>query len=190
MLANLPSLKCIKHFFVSSFLSTTQIWPSYCFSDVGPELQPSAPGVLRRELQLPAGLQKRGAHIRLSPRQGVQCLSGLYCAERSRHFQDNIHTRYLSAYGKLTVVKKCGSSEDCEESEQYWWRDECDRKSDDDSYTCTTCCSHNMCNSAAGSNLISLYSFVCSVYHISAVLNKSYTSWSSLSLLNLTSTLQ
>merc|ERR1712029_371531 len=49
------------------------------------------------------------------------------------------------AHGKLTIVKKCGLRP-CTLSELDWWGDECDRKRDDDSYTCTSCCSQTLCN--------------------------------------------
>ena len=29
-----------------------------------------------------------------------------------------------------------------------WWSDECDRKADEDSYSCTSCCGHTLCNAA------------------------------------------
>merc|ERR1712066_566525 len=58
------------------------------------------------------------------------------------------------AYGKLTVVKKCGFSYNCEDSKHYWWKDECDRKFDEDSYTCTTCCSQNICNGAGSFSVL------------------------------------
>jgi len=51
------------------------------------------------------------------------------------------------AHGKLTIVKKCGQSP-CTQSEMDWWGDECDRKSDEDSYTCTSCCTETLCNSS------------------------------------------
>jgi len=51
------------------------------------------------------------------------------------------------AHGRLTIEKKCGMSP-CSQSELDWWGDECDRKSDDDSYSCTSCCASTLCNSA------------------------------------------
>ena len=54
----------------------------------------------------------------------------------------------LPAYGRLTVVKKCGSVSECSGSPSYWWRDECDKRSEEDSYTCTSCCLSTACNQA------------------------------------------
>ena len=77
-------------------------------------------------------------------------------------------------------MKKCGLSENCGPSEHYWWQDECDRKSDEDSYTCSTCCSHTMCNSASPT-LTSLAGLFLSLY---VSLNKSSNSCRSLSFLS------
>merc|ERR1711976_470312 len=51
------------------------------------------------------------------------------------------------AHGRLTIVKRCGMSP-CSISEMDWWGDECDRKSDEDSYSCTSCCTETLCNNA------------------------------------------
>ena len=45
-------------------------------------------------------------------------------------------------------MKKCGVAE-CSISDTNYWSDECDRKSDEDSYTCTSCCNETMCNGAS-----------------------------------------
>eukprot|EP00092_Neocalanus_flemingeri_P042982 GFUD01047211.1.p1 GENE.GFUD01047211.1~~GFUD01047211.1.p1 ORF type:complete len:145 (+),score=27.58 GFUD01047211.1:100-534(+) len=49
------------------------------------------------------------------------------------------------ANGRLTITKKCGLSP-CSLSDLNSWTDECDRKSDEDSYTCTSCCRETQCN--------------------------------------------
>merc|ERR1711892_1298478 len=49
------------------------------------------------------------------------------------------------ANGRLNIVKKCGLSP-CSLSDFNSWTDECDRKSDEDSYTCTSCCRDSLCN--------------------------------------------
>ena len=54
------------------------------------------------------------------------------------------------AYGALSVVKRCGFVSVCSPDPAYWWSDECDRKSDEDSYTCTSCCPSSNCNAAPG----------------------------------------
>ena len=82
----------------------------------------------------------------------------------------------ISAYGKLTVEKKCGYSGTCGDDSQNWWSDECDRKSDEDSYTCTTCCGHVMCNAAFHIKCSILLPSLTVFYHLSKLLNKSFTS--------------
>ena len=56
----------------------------------------------------------------------------------------------FAAYGALSVVKRCGFVSVCSPDPAYWWSDECDRKSDEDSYTCTSCCHTDNCNAAPG----------------------------------------
>ena len=51
----------------------------------------------------------------------------------------------IPANGRLRIVKKCGLSP-CSLSDINSWTDECDRKSDEDSYTCTSCCRDTTCN--------------------------------------------
>ena len=84
----------------------------------------------------------------------------------------------VSAYGRVTVVKACGESDSCGPSEHYWWQDDCDRKSDEDSYTCTTCCTTPSCNSAPR-----LHSLPGILLCLLISLNKSSNSWRSLSFL-------
>ena len=73
------------------------------------------------------------------------------------------------------MEKKCGFSGVCAESAaaHYWWSDECDRKSDDDSYTCTTCCQGALCNSAPSRALPLSLALLC---YLSNFINKSFTS--------------
>ena len=52
-----------------------------------------------------------------------------------------VNVSLFAAYGALSVVKRCGFVSVCSPDPAYWWSDECDRKSDEDSYTCTSCCS-------------------------------------------------
>ena len=56
-----------------------------------------------------------------------------------------ITTICIAASGRLSIVKKCGLSP-CSLSDLNSWTDECDRKSDEDSYTCTSCCRETTCN--------------------------------------------
>ena len=90
---------------------------------------------------------------------------------------------HLSAYGRVTVVKRCGESESCGSSEHYWWQDECDRKSDEDSYTCSTCCSHSTCNSARALSTPTLHRLAGLFLSLYISLNKSSNSCRSLSFL-------
>ena len=113
--------------------------------------------------------------------QGLRRLHHHDCTERQREASGlSTLISFLIAYGRVTVVKKCGLSENCGPSEHYWWQDECDRKSDEDSYTCSTCCSHTMCNSASPT-LTSLAGLFLSLY---VSLNKSSNSCRSLSFLS------
>ena len=90
----------------------------------------------------------------------------------------NILTRLLfSAYGRLTVEKRCGFSGVCPSDSVSWWSDECDRKSDEDSYTCTTCCTQTMCNQATCHVPYTCLLSLALIYHLSKLLNKSFTSW-------------
>ena len=84
---------------------------------------------------------------------------------------------YFSAYGRVTVEKRCGFSGTCPESSVSWWSDECDRKSDEDSYTCTTCCTQTMCNTATCHVPTTCLLSLALIYHLSKLLNKSFTSW-------------
>ena len=79
------------------------------------------------------------------------------------------------------MEKKCGFSGVCAESAaaHYWWSDECDRKSDDDSYTCTTCCQGALCNAApapAHRASIAVPLSLALLCYLSNFINKSFTS--------------
>ena len=80
-----------------------------------------------------------------------------------------IYDNYLfSANGRLSIVKKCGLSP-CSLSEYNSWTDECDRKADEDSYTCTSCCRNSLCNGETSvsrrTNLIFILSFSTVIFH-------------------------
>ena len=92
-------------------------------------------------------------------------------------FTTCILTRLLfSAYGRLTVEKRCGFSGVCPSDSVSWWSDECDRKSDEDSYTCTTCCTQTMCNQATRHAPYTCLLSLALIYHLSKLLNKFFTS--------------
>ena len=78
----------------------------------------------------------------------------------------------IAAYGKLTVVKRCGSVSLCAESvsTSYWWSDECDRRSEEDSYTCTSCCSTAACNNSNSPS--GRQPLVAAVLSLNLILNK------------------
>ena len=72
----------------------------------------------------------------------------------------------IPANGRLRIVKKCGLSP-CSLSDINSWTDECDRKSDEDSYTCTSCCRDTTCN---GQGTLSL-DVVCQTLFILIVIS-------------------
>ena len=79
----------------------------------------------------------------------------------------------ISANGRLNIVKKCWPSL-WSLSDLNSWTDECDRKSDEESYACTSCCRNLLCNGQR-----QLSSFFCTCIDMqNKQLNINYLSYS------------
>eukprot|EP00090_Calanus_glacialis_P040723 TRINITY_DN7118_c0_g1_i1.p1 TRINITY_DN7118_c0_g1~~TRINITY_DN7118_c0_g1_i1.p1 ORF type:complete len:144 (-),score=22.95 TRINITY_DN7118_c0_g1_i1:15-446(-) len=75
------------------------------------------------------------------------------------------------ANGRLSIVKKCGLSP-CSFSDLNSWTDECDRKSDEDSYTCTSCCRNSLCNGQSDLAELKGSNYVFFIYAVQIIFSK------------------